>query len=178
MPAYPSIGNVVLASASPRRREMLASLGLEFTVLVPAIEETAKLNEHPRAFAERLASEKAAAVSTDPGTTIIAADTIVVLDGHILGKPSNEAHAAEMLSNLSGKTHEVITGVCIRNKDVSRIFSVLSFCQTPAFSTYKNIFWVPPVLRNQIAREKIEFFSAFGAFMDLDPQKILHMGIG
>jgi septum formation protein len=124
MSAYPNIGNVVLASASPRRRELLASLGLEFTVLVPAIEETAKPNESPRAFAERLAEEKAAAVSADPGTTIIAADTIVVLDGNILGKPSDEAHATEMLSNLSGKPHEVITGVCIRNEAASRVFSV------------------------------------------------------
>lgn len=124
MHAYPNLGNVVLASASPRRRELLASLGLEFTVLVPAIEEAAKQNETPRALAERLASEKAAAVSVDPGITIIAADTIVVLDGHILGKPSDEAHATEMLSNLSGKTHAVITGVCIQKNAVSRVFSV------------------------------------------------------
>ena len=124
MHAYPNIENVVLASASPRRRELLASLGLEFTVLVPAIEETAKPDETPRAFAERLAAEKAAAVSVDPGTTVIAADTIVVQEGTILGKPSDEAHAAEMLSMLSGKTHEVITGVCIRKNAVSRVFSV------------------------------------------------------
>jgi septum formation protein len=124
MHAYPNLGNVVLASASPRRRELLASLGLEFTVRVPAIEETAKQDEVPRTFAERLASEKAAAVSADPGTTIIAADTIVVQDGNILGKPSNEAHAAEMLSNLSGKTHEVITGVCIRKNAGALVFSI------------------------------------------------------
>ena len=124
MPAYPHLGSIVLASASPRRRELLTSLGVEFTVLVPAIEEIAQPGETPPAFAERLASEKAAAVSADPETTIIAADTIVVQDGNILGKPSDEAHAAEMLSSLSGKTHEVITGVCIRKKAGSRIFSV------------------------------------------------------
>jgi septum formation protein len=124
MQAYPNIGKVVLASASPRRRELLASLGLEFTVLVPAIEEAAKQGETPRVFAERLAAEKAAAVSADPGAMVIAADTIVVQGGNILGKPSDEAHATEMLSNLSGKTHEVITGVCVGKNAVSRVFSV------------------------------------------------------
>ncbi len=124
MHAYPNLGNVVLASASPRRRELLASLGLEFIVRVPAIEETAQQDETPRAFAERLASEKAAAVSADPGFTVIAADTIVVLGGTILGKPSDEAHAAEMLSTLSGKSHEVITAVCISKNAVGRVFSV------------------------------------------------------
>ena len=124
MHAYPHLGNIILASASPRRRELLASLGLEFTVRVPAIEEIAKAGETPRAFAERLAAEKAAAVSADPGTTILAADTIVVQDGNILGKPSDEAHATAMLSSLSGKTHEVITGVCIRKKAGALVFSV------------------------------------------------------
>jgi septum formation protein len=124
MQSYPNLGNVVLASASPRRRALLASLGLQFTVLIPAIEETAKEGESPRAFAERLAEEKAAAVPAGPGTTVIAADTIVVQDGNILGKPTDEAQAAEMLSSLSGKTHEVITGVCIAKDAVSRVFSV------------------------------------------------------
>jgi septum formation protein len=124
MQAYPNIGKVVLASASPRRRELLSSLGLEFTVRVPAIDETAKENETARAFAERLAAEKAAAVSVGPGTMVIAADTIVVLDGVILGKPSDEAHATDMLSGLSGKTHEVITAVCIAKDTFSKVFSV------------------------------------------------------
>lgn len=124
MKAYPHIGNVVLASASPRRRELLASLGLEFSVRVPAIEEIAQQGESPREFSERLAAEKAAAVPVAPGTTVIAADTIVVQDGHILGKPTDEAHAAEMLSRLSGETHEVITGVCVAKDAITRIFSV------------------------------------------------------
>ena len=84
MQSYPNLGKVILASASPRRRELLASLGLEFTVQIPAIEEIAKEGETPRAFAERLAAEKAAAVSADPGTTVIAADTIVVQSGNLL----------------------------------------------------------------------------------------------
>jgi len=124
MKSYPNIGKVVLASASPRRRELLASLGLEFAVSIPAIEETAKHGETPRKFSERLAAEKAAAVPVDPGTTVIAADTIVVQDGTILGKPIDETHATEMLSRLSGKSHEVITGVCIVKDAVTRAFSV------------------------------------------------------
>ena len=124
MQAYPHIEKIVLASASPRRRELLSSLGLEFAVRAPTIDETAKEDEPPRIFAERLAAEKAAAVTVDPGTTVIAADTIVVLDGEILGKPNDEAHAAEMLSGLSGQTHEVITAVCIAKDAVSRVFSV------------------------------------------------------
>jgi len=124
MKTYPNIGKVVLASASPRRRELLASLGMDFDVRIPAIEETVKPGESPRTFSERLAAEKAAAVPVDPGTTVIAADTIVVQDGHILGKPTDEAHAAEMLSRLSGATHEVITGVCVVKDTVSLVFSV------------------------------------------------------
>lgn len=124
MKIYPNIGPLVLASASPRRRELLASLGLEFTVLVPDIEETAMDGEAPHTFSGRMAEEKALAVSSVPGTTIIAADTIVVQGGDILGKPVNEAHAVEMLSYLSGKTHEVITGVCIRKESKLMVFSV------------------------------------------------------
>jgi len=124
MRTYPNIGTLVLASASPRRRELLASLGLEFDVRVPAIEEIAKKGETPRTFSERLAAEKAAAVPVESGTTVIAADTIVVQDGRILGKPSDAAHATEMLSRLAGKSHEVITGVCVARNAVSRVFSV------------------------------------------------------
>jgi septum formation protein len=124
MQAYHNLGKVVLASASPRRSELLASLGLDFTVQIPAIEETLKEGELPRAFAERLAVEKASAVKAGSGTTVIAADTIVVLNGDILGKPSDEAHATRMLERLSGKTHEVITAVCITKESASQVFSV------------------------------------------------------
>jgi septum formation protein len=123
---YPNLGNLVLASASPRRRELLASLGLEFEIRSPDIDETPRPNELPRAFAERLAFEKAEAVADDAATIFIAADTIVVQNNHILGKPIDEQDALEMLSALSGKTHEVITGVCIRQGSRADVFSVIT----------------------------------------------------
>ncbi|MDZ8118176.1 Maf family protein [Pontiella agarivorans] len=124
MQNYPNLGKLILGSASPRRRELLAALGVEFEVRIPDIDETPGADEPPRAFAERLAAEKAAAVPATPGETVIAADTIVVLNGQILGKPRDSGHAFEMLSALSGCTHEVITGVCIRTKEKSNVFSV------------------------------------------------------
>jgi len=115
---------LVLASASPRRRELLAALKLDFNVIVPGIDETPHPSEKPRAFAERLAGEKANAVEADG--IIIAADTIVVLGEMILGKPTDERHAAEMLRSLSGAVHEVITGVCVKSPDRIVIFSVVT----------------------------------------------------
>ena len=115
---------LVLASASPRRRELLATLGIDFRIVVPEIDETPKADEKPRAFAERLATEKAAAVN-EPGI-ILAADTIVVLKDTILGKPTDERNASEMLRSLSGAVHEVITGVCLKSPDRTVVFSVVT----------------------------------------------------
>lgn len=116
--------DLVLASASPRRRELLSMLGHPFRVVIPSIDETARPGELPRAYAERLAHEKAYAVK-EPGI-VIAADTIVVIDNTILGKPANVADAQRMLAALSDRTHEVITGVCIRNAERSALFSVVT----------------------------------------------------
>ncbi|WP_372807427.1 nucleoside triphosphate pyrophosphatase [Pontiella sp.] len=124
MQNYPNIGKLILASASPRRRELLASLGLDFTVQVPQIDETPHPDEAPRRFAERMAAEKASAIDASPDTVLIAADTIVVQGNSILGKPKNEQHACAMLSHLSGQKHEVITGVCVKRNDRTEIFSV------------------------------------------------------
>ncbi|MEA2068380.1 MAG: Maf family protein [Verrucomicrobiota bacterium] len=124
MQNYPTLGTVVLASASPRRRELLASLGVDFAVRVPEIDETPKPGEMPRVFAERIAAEKAAAIPADPATVLVAADTIVVQGGCILGKPTGEAHAFEMLSSLSGQAHEVVTGVCVKRGEYIEVFSV------------------------------------------------------
>ena len=88
---------------------------------MPEIDETPFPAEKPRAFAERLAEEKACAV--DAAGLIIAADTIVVHHQKILGKPADAAHAREMLTALSGDRHEVITGVCLRYKGHTRVFS-------------------------------------------------------
>jgi len=116
--------SLTLASASPRRRELLTTLGLDFRVVVPEIDETPKAGEKPYAFAERLAAEKAGAV--DVSGIIIAADTIVVQGETILGKPTDERHACEMLRSLSGAAHEVVTGVCIKSSDRSVVFSVVT----------------------------------------------------
>ena len=113
---------LTLASASPRRRELLARLGFDFSIMTPEIDETPLPGEPPRTFAERLASEKAHAVDADG--VVIAADTIVVLAETILGKPADDADARRMLRSLSNASHEVITGVCLRDADRVVIFSV------------------------------------------------------
>ncbi len=113
---------LILASASPRRRELLSSLGIEFEVVAPEIDETPLPGEKPRAFAERLAKEKANTVEKEG--IVIAADTIVVQGDTILGKPTNAAHAQEMLQALSGAVHEVVTGVCVRDATRTEVFSV------------------------------------------------------
>jgi septum formation protein len=113
---------LILASASPRRRELLASLGIDFRVVVPEIDETPLPDEKPQIFAERMAEEKACAA--DAEGIVIAADTIVVQNDAILGKPTDSAHACEMLAALSGNMHEVITGVCVRNAMRTVVFSV------------------------------------------------------
>lgn len=124
MNGYPNLGKVVLASASPRRRELLSALGLGFAVEVPRIDESPLPGEAARPFAERMARGKADAVAAEPPAVAIAADTVVVLDGAILGKPSGEADAFETLSRLSGRSHEVVTGVCLRRGARRRVFSV------------------------------------------------------
>lgn len=106
---------LILASASPRRRELLGSLGVDFEVMVAGIDEKPWPNEMPSSYALRNASEKAREVWQRKGgaVTILAADTIVVKDHHILEKPTDAEHAAAMLRQLSGRSHEVITGVCL-----------------------------------------------------------------
>jgi septum formation protein len=113
---------LILASASPRRNELLATLGVDFRVVVPEIDETPLPHENPQTFAERMAVEKACAVAEEG--IIIAADTIVVKNDTILGKPTDAAHACEMLTALSGDTHEVITSVCVKNAVRTEVFSV------------------------------------------------------
>jgi septum formation protein len=108
---------LVLASASPRRRELLASRGLRFEVMPPDVEEIARAGEPPQALVERLALEKALAVRARlpalPRRFVLGSDTVVVLDGEILGKPKDAAHALELLSRLAGRTHTVWTGVAV-----------------------------------------------------------------
>ena len=107
---------LVLASASPRRRELLAQAGYSFEVRPAHIPEEPRAGEDPIAYVVRLAREKAEAVREEigkPGMLVLGADTTVVLNGQILGKPADEADAARMLRMLSGETHRVITGVAL-----------------------------------------------------------------
>lgn len=109
MPEAPTL---VLASASPRRRDLLAGLGLRFTVRPVDVDETPRAGEEPRAYVLRLAEEKALE-RVGEGELVLAADTTVVLDGEILGKPADEAEAREMLGRISGREHTVLTGVAL-----------------------------------------------------------------
>ena len=104
---------VILASASPRRRELLSLIGIDHEVWPANIDESYLAGETPRQHAERLAREKAAAVDVADAVTI-GSDTIVVVDGDVLGKPRDRQHAAEMLQRLSGRAHVVMTGVAVR----------------------------------------------------------------
>ncbi len=105
---------LVLASASPRRQELLRSAGIAITVQPTNIPEVPLDGEAPKAFAERLAREKAWAIFKQrPNEFVLGADTIVVVDRQILGKPKDAADAARMLRLLSGRSHQVTTGVCL-----------------------------------------------------------------
>lgn len=109
---------VILASASPRRQELIKRLFDEFLVIPADIDETLPEDIGPEFAPVFLAAEKAEAISsTYPEDLIIAADTIVLADGKILGKPGTRQEAIQMLQMLSGKTHKVITGCCLRKGD-------------------------------------------------------------
>ncbi len=111
---------LVLASASPRRQELLRNAGISFAVQPSDIDETPRAGEAPRDYAERMAREKAMAVwQTRPQDVALGADTIVVVDETILGKPRDASDAMRMLHLLSGRVHQVITGVCIVRPEVS-----------------------------------------------------------
>jgi septum formation protein len=111
---------LVLASASPRRQELLRSAGIAITVQPTNIPEKPLDGEAPKAFAERLAREKAWAIfKQHPNEVVLGADTIVVVDKQILGKPEDAADAARMLRLLSGRSHQVTTGVCLMGPKVS-----------------------------------------------------------
>jgi septum formation protein len=105
---------LILASASPRRQELLRNVGIQFVVQPTNIPEIPQPAELPWQFAERLAREKALVIAREkPDDFVLGADTIVVVDEQILGKPRDPADAARMLRLLSGRLHEVITAVCL-----------------------------------------------------------------
>jgi len=112
------IGNrplsILLASGSPRRRALLADLGWRFEWTAPKVDESPLPGEAPEALCERLARLKAEAPEAREGVLVLAADTIVVVDGRVLGKPADLDESREMLALLQGRGHEVLTGVALR----------------------------------------------------------------
>lgn len=116
---------LILASGSPRRKELLEGTGLPFRVMVSDAEEISTSDASPADVAQQNARIKAEAVaaSQEPDAIVIGADTIVVLDGRIFGKPTDAADAARMLRELSGRTHQVITGVCVVRDGASETFA-------------------------------------------------------
>ena len=105
---------LVLASKSPRRQQILRDAGIPFVVRPAGVLETRRASESAVDYVRRLAEEKALAVSLHPGEIVLGADTTVVIDEHVLEKPVDAADAMRMLRLLSGRTHEVITGICLR----------------------------------------------------------------
>ncbi len=117
---------LILASASPRRQELLTQLGVHFAVDPADIDETAQPGEAAQDYVVRMAREKAAAVRSRRGSgeLVLAADTTVVIDDDILGKPADHFSGLGMLARLSGRTHQVITAVCLAHADGYAGFAV------------------------------------------------------
>jgi septum formation protein len=141
---------LVLASASPQRQELLRTAGISFTVQAADIDETPLANEKAEQCARRLAREKALAVSRlRPKDRVLGADTIVVVDNAILGKPRDAADAVRMLRLLSARTHEVITGVCLVEAGEAKVASAITL-----------------VTMNELSDTEIQEYVASGEPMD------------
>src|ERR1017187_1284923 len=113
---YGMVENVlVLASQSPRRAEILRHAGIPFVLRAAPVDETLQSGETPEDYVRRLAEEKACAVEAMPDEIVLGADTTVVVDGEILAKPADATDARRMLTLLSGRRHEVLTGICLRH---------------------------------------------------------------
>ena len=139
---------LVLASSSPRRRELLAQIGLEFTVQTVAVDETPRAGELPEHYVERLARAKAEAgleATEDAAALVLGADTTVVLDGEILGKPRDREDALATLAKLSARTHKVMS--CVALAGEHGCYARLS---------------VTEVRLRQLARDEIERYWATG----------------
>lgn len=125
---------VVLASGSPRRRELLEQLGLEFEVVVPDVDESPLPDEDAIAYVGRVAIDKVNAIDADADALVIAADTTVELDGAIIAKPVDVDDARAMLRRLSGRTHAVHTGIALRRGDEGHWATVTSLVTFVALS--------------------------------------------
>ena len=131
---------LVLASASPRRKALLASVGVDVQVEPADIDETPRPDERPEALVRRLSAAKAEAISVAKNDMVIGADTVVVVDDQILGKPVDEDDARRMLELLSGRAHRVLTGVSIRGGDRTET-EVESADVTMRFLSVADIAW-------------------------------------
>ncbi len=134
---------LILASQSPRRKYLLEQAGLRFTVIPSPFDEARIAPDEPAAYVRRLADAKAKAVAIHyPETWIIGADTIVAADNRLLGKPGSPEEARRMLERLSGKTHQVYTGFCIRRHGTDAVFGG-AVCTDVTFKTLsdKEIAW-------------------------------------
>lgn len=141
---------LVLASASPRRQDLLRAAGISFTVQATNIPEDAQAGESARDCAERLAREKAQFIAAQrPDDVILGADTIVVVDGKMLGKPEGEEDAKRMLRMLSGREHEVITGICLTGP---------GFVDVRSESTR--------VTMSELSEDELDFYASSGEPMD------------
>jgi septum formation protein len=131
--------NLILASASPRRKELLELLQIPFEVIVSEVEEIVDEKLHPAEMVQSLAQQKASNVAkTNQTSFVIGSDTLVVYGGRMLGKPTNKSEAIEMLQMLSGKTHDVFTGVAIINGE--QVHSFYEKTSVTFFSlSYKEI---------------------------------------
>ncbi len=165
---------IVLASASPRRQELLRNAGISFIAQTAAVDETPLAGELPRACAERLAREKALAVwRRRPQDLVLGADTIVVVDQTILGKPIDAEDAARMLRLLSGRVHQVVTGVCVAEAVGTRQWAAAG---TAAPHSYKILRTENGELRtcsettlvtmNELSDDEIREYVATGEPMD------------
>lgn len=105
---------LILASSSPRRRRYLKELGFDFRAVVPDVDETVRRGESPRVYVRRIAHDKASTIAArHPRAWVVAADTTVVVDGEIFGKPRDSAEARKMLRKLSGRAHRVLSGMAL-----------------------------------------------------------------
>ncbi|WP_456386658.1 Maf family protein [Desulfolithobacter sp.] len=146
---FRSTASLILASGSPRRQEFLKNLGLDFQVLPAVIDETPEPGENSEHFARRMALEKACQVAEiHPESYIISADTVVTIQGRILGKPANGKEALAMLTALQDTTHTVITGLCLHHREKG--ITELQTCSTEVtFARFPQT-----VLRAYVATEE------------------------
>jgi septum formation protein len=141
---------LILASASPRRAELLRNADIAFTAVPASVPEERRAGEDPVGYARRLAIEKARALAQrHPNNAVLGADTIVILQGEVLEKPRNSEEAGTMLRRLSGRTHEVTTGVCLISNGKERVESETT-----------------RVVMNEISEAEIKFYVATGEPMD------------